>query len=481
MTVLREIGGNLDLGRGSTVCRSVQQLRLPTRYEDLEPAFRSQLRPNRPLNTLVANAYKAMKMSGGIRFLPLYGLSGSGKTSAAFELATHFPTAWVLRLTRNHIESLETLSRTLSLEFINRPAGKEFLICVVDQYEEVIAEKAAIPTRFVESLSLIDRGELGKCPILVLWLTTDMGFRNSLAEATQRNRRLLLDAHFELLGPPRDEWATIVEETFSYHNGGKSLADFGILRNDIEDIIKRTDTVGMTVQKVGTGLLAYQPELPDLSNYQVIMLWPVTDGQRIVQVTKFTDVRAGYTLEWNAWYNQFNSEDRRTLPMREYNRARLYFNVRLVPIAAADLMPLCNDVEPTKTALDRFAETHFVSILRGKWNQDAFSPLRERASARADVARDWYAGITKSPIIVGKGIAKALTKLGFDARPEVEIPSNYNPVRADVLVTEPGSPQQRIIELKVFAPKNTTTSGVRDAIRMTLKRHARFAGFLSKG
>ncbi len=58
---------------------STNPLRLPSRYEDLDLAFRGRLKPNQDLLTLVKTAYASMQLSGGIRFLPIYGESGGGK------------------------------------------------------------------------------------------------------------------------------------------------------------------------------------------------------------------------------------------------------------------------------------------------------------------------------------------------------------------------------------------------------------------
>ena len=40
------------------------------------------------------------------------------------------------------------------------------LVAVIDQYEENVAQKSAVPTQFIERLSLLDRGELRGLPIL---------------------------------------------------------------------------------------------------------------------------------------------------------------------------------------------------------------------------------------------------------------------------------------------------------------------------
>lgn len=461
----------------------VSTLRLPSRYEDLDVAFRGKLRPSVELNNLAIAAFQDMKISGGVRFLPIFGLSGSGKTCAALELSTHLPASHVLTLTRDQIESREHLQKAIAWQFMQMPTGKELLICVVDQYEEVLAEQEAVPKRFVESLSLLDRGGLGKYPILFLWLTTTRDFQHLLSAATTRNRRLLVEAGFELHGPPRQDWSNIVEETFSFHNNGKSLADYEILAEDISTIGNAAETVGAAVEGVGTRLRSHSRKIVDLANHQVIMLWPVTDGKRIAQVAGFTDARAGYVLDWHAWYRQLNEADRRQLPVHQYNRTRLYFDVRLVPIAAADLMPLCHRIDDENFVpknLSRFKQTHFYNILTGQWNPDAYSPLRERTSERATDARAWYATITTKPTKVGQRIASALRTLGHDAAHEGPFSSPYANLSADILVRMPERPNYRIVELKVFAPKNATPSGIRDAIRTTLKRHAQFAGFIPR-
>ncbi|WP_437291170.1 ATP-binding protein [Sorangium sp. So ce406] len=456
---------------------------LPSRYENLDIAFRGRLRPSAELNQLVINAFKGMKISGGIRFLPVFGLSGSGKTSAALELGTHLPECLVTTLERTQIESVDSLQQTMARHFMQRPSGKELLIFVVDQYEEVTAEKESVPKRFVESLSLLDRSQLGRYPILILWLTTSRDFQKLLCDATTRNRRVLVEDGFELHGPPRAEWSSIVEETFSFHNHGKSLADFEVMPEDIARISASADTLGTAVEHVGSRLHEHSRSIVDLSNYQVIMLWPVTDGKRLAQVVRFTDARSGYKLQWESWYRSLNKLDQKQLPLQEYNRARLYFDMRLIPIAAADLMPLCKNLHDSAYIpknLSRFTKTHFYYILNDAWNPDAYSPQRERDSERATNAKAWYADITSRPVFVGQRIAAALRELGVDASHEAEVRSAHAAMRADVLVVRPGRPTQRIVELKVFAPKNTTPSGIRDAVRTTLKRHAQFAGFIPR-
>jgi adenylate kinase family enzyme len=427
-----------------------------------------------------------MKMSGGIRFLPLYGRSGSGKSSAARELSTHLPETKVIELSRGAILSEATLLQEVrdAMGRRNQPA---LLIAVIDQYEENVADKSAVPTQFVERLSLLDRGELKGVPVLFLWLTTSKDFQAELSAATSRNERTLLSGDFELHGPEQAEWAEIVEETFAFHNQEQPLADFEVLRENIETVADSSPTLGATIEGVGELLADPSSQLQDLSQYQVVMLWPVTDGLRITRVSGFTNARDGYKLDWNAFYRELNEEDRRTLPLSELNRARLYFDVRLVPIAAADLHPLCRNLddsafEPSKSYLDRFQKSHLFSIVNETWDPTAFSPLRERESDRADRAREWYdGGATEHPTQLGRRIAKCLQMLDVASDYERTITSPFSTVRADVAVDRPNSQQNVcIVELKAFSTEGTRPSSIKDAIRTTLKRHAQFAGFLAR-
>lgn len=243
-----------------------------------------------------------MQISGGIRFLPVYGRSGAGKSSAARELATHLPEAKVLELTRSAI-----ISESQLLEEIRDARGRrdhpELLIAVVDQYEENVADSSSVPSKFVERLSLLDRGELKDIPVLFLWLTTSMEFQQDLVSATTRNERILLEGNFELEGPNDSEWAEIVEETFAFHNQQQPLADFEVLRENIEQVADSSPTLGATIERVGGLLAGHNSQLQDLSQYQVVMLWPVTDGLRITRVSGFTNARDGYKLDWNAFYS----------------------------------------------------------------------------------------------------------------------------------------------------------------------------------
>ncbi len=459
--------------------------RLPSRYEDLDPAFRGRLRPNAPLIDLVQRSYQSMQVSGGIRFLPIYGQSGTGKSSAALELATHLPEAKVIALSRNAIESRDALEAELrNCRRSMQPS--QLLIAVVDQYEEAVAERSGIPTSFVETLSLLDRGDLRNLPVVFLWLTTRKEFQSLLAEATSRNRRILVAADFELVGPPESEWPKIIEETFRFHNQDRDLADYEVLEQDLQQIAAGENSLGYAIEVAGERLFAYTRTLHDLSTYQVLMLWPVSDGLRIQRIQQFTDTRQGYKLDWNAWYRQLNSDDQRQLPLREFNRARLYFDMRLVPISVADLHPLCrnlNDEESTlhRSYLSRFEGTHLYSLISGQWNPDSYSPLRERESKRASAARAWYETVTTNPVGIGRRLARVLTTLGANAVHEQTLESPHGKVRADVLVTrDKVQPANVIIELKAYSAENTMPSTICGAVQTTLKRHAHFAGFLQR-
>jgi adenylate kinase family enzyme len=425
-----------------------------------------------------------MEISGGIRFLPVFGESGSGKSSAAFEIGSHLPELYVSQLPREAIDDPTRLYPSLD-RMIKEAKGRK-LVAVIDQYEEVAAQKTAIPTTFVESLSLLDRNKERPESILFMWLTTSREFQKDLATATSRNARILASADFTIRGLDKSEWPSVIQETFSFHNQERALSDYEILDLDLVEISANAHTLGAAIEQTGERLAKYATTLHDLSTYQVVMLWPVTDGLRITRIQQFTDPRQGYKLDWNAWYRQLNAEDQAQLPLREYNRTRLYFDVRLIPIAAADLHPLCKDLDNDKfdlgaSYLERLKSTHFFSIISGNWSPDAYAPLRERASNRASEARDWYTTVTSQPTKLGRRIARCLNSLGMMAAYEETITSKHGKVRADVLVDRsPVAPPNLIIEIKAFSPENTMPSTIAQAVQVTLKRHAQFAGFLAR-
>lgn len=403
-------------------------VRLPSRWEDLDESFRGRLRPNKELIEEVQRAYRGMQISGGIRFLPILGESGSGKTSAARELGTHLDGAAVFPLSRESVEDIETLKVEIQKK-ITGSKGKDLLIPIVDQYEEAAAQKQAIPTSFVEALALLDRGELRNSRILFIWLTTSREFQQQLARATTRNTRILQRSDFELKGPPRDEWPGIIEDTFRFHNKERSLADFEIIESDLREVADDDAlTLGAAIERIGRRLENYARSLHDLSNYQVVMLWPVTDGLRITRIQQFTDPRQEYKLDWNSWFRQLNTEDQRQLPLREYNRTRLYFDFRLVPIAAADLHRLCRGLESDNVRL-------YALVLR---------------------------------------------KIGFEANYEATIQSEHGKVRTDVLVKRAFSPTGVCLELKAFSAENTMPSTICSQVQSTLRKYAQFVGFVSR-
>lgn len=459
------------------------RITLPSRYEDLDEAFRGRLRANRELLDVVQRANSSMQVSGGIRFLSIFGLSGSGKTSATRELGTHLPNCKVVLLSRESIEDRGALEAELTSALRNRGQASLF-VAVVDQYEESVAEREGVPSRFVESLSLLDRGELRSEGVLFLWLTTRKEFQRGLQDATTRNARILLAADFELAGPRVDDWPDITDETFRFHNQERTLADFEVIEEDLREISRNAETVGGAIEDVGQRLAGHTKTLQELSDYTVVMLWPVTDGLRITRIQQFTDPRQGYRLDWNSWYRQLNAEDRRQLPLREYNRTRLYFDMRLVPIAA-DLHPLCRDLAQDEVVmhrsyLERFSKTHFASIVRGDWNSDGYTPLRERESERANRARDWYPTVTNHPTRIGRRIAQALRDLGINATHEKTVTSPHGRVRADVYARRATAPTQVLVEVKALAPSNTMPSTIAQSVLVTLRRHSQFAGFVGR-
>jgi ABC-type dipeptide/oligopeptide/nickel transport system ATPase component len=459
-------------------------INLPSRYEDLSDAYKGRLKPNQVLISILDKAWKSMKISGGIRFLPIYGESGSGKSSASRELSTHMPDVEVHLLRRNELESNEALIQTIT-DLHQRLPGK-LLVFVVDQYEENVQGRERIPTQFVEYLSLLDRGDLRNIPSVFIWLTTSSEFRDSLVYATTRNKRILLDVNFEIEGPAKSEWPTIIEETFSFHNSDTPLSDYGIIREDLVQIGYEATTIGECIELVGNSLAENIEGLQNISEYQVILLWPVSDGLRNQRVMQFSRPREGYRLNWDAWYSELNDDDRRTLPLHDFNRTRLYFDFRILPIRAADLQKLCFDLDDEEkelgsTYLKRFAATHFYHLVSDNWENYDYNPVRERESQRSKDAQQWYETVTTQPTKVGRRVSRILRQCGLSSKYEENISTKYSTVRADVYVeTSHPSKPKKIIELKVYSSENTMPSTIKEQIKITLRRHAQLAGFIGR-
>ena len=459
------------------------KLSLPSRYEDIDEAYRGRLEPNQELIGAVQKAIKSMSISGGIRFLPVFGESGSGKSCGSRELPHHLPSTKAFLLKRDEIESQEKLLARIHAE---EQAGVSCHIVIIDQFEEQVSGRENIPTEFVEKISILDRTDLKDKCILFIWLTTDRTFQSRLENACTRNRRLLLESGFHISGPPKSQWGDIVDETFSFHNGEKPLSDFGVVSTDLIDPIQSCDTIGQCLEETA-GLLAQNiDDIQNLSEYRIILLWPVADETRMQRVLQFTRPRDGYLLNWEAWRRELNEHDRTTLPLHEYNRARLYFDMRLVPIRAADLHRLCQDldVSPTsfgKTYIDWFKKTHFYHIVSGGWAEYDYNSVRARESDRSDSAAKWYETVTSQPTKIGKRIAAILVSLGEDASYEKEIETKYSRVKADVFVgNSPKNPKKEIVELKVYSSASTMPSTIKEQIKVTLRRHAQLAGFLQR-
>lgn len=459
-------------------------LRLPSRYEDLDTAYRGRLVPDQKLLSIVNKAKKAIDISGGIRFLPVLGKSGAGKSCAAIEISTHLPSTFTFVLTREEIESKELLLKRILVEKKHSP--NKFLIAIVDQFEEKVIGKERIPTQFIEHISLLDRAELRNTPTLFIWLTTDETFQKQLQDATSRNERILIESNFEVYGPDKNQWHEIIKQTFSFHNFDRALADFGVIDDDIESIACDASTIGTAIERVGELLMLAEPDIQNLSNYQVILVWPVADGLRNTRVMQFSTPKDGYTLNWDYWYSQLNTDDRSRLPLREFNKARLYFDFRVIPIRVADLHKLCaNLAEETpdlaKTYINRFKETHFFHVVSGNWNEYDYNPVRERDSKRADEAAKWYKTVTDKSVQLGKRLSYVLNQCGLPSEYEHTIETQFSSIRTDVYVTRKSvDNKELLIELKVFSSENTMPSSIKDAIKGTIRKYAQFAGFLAK-
>lgn len=457
---------------------------LPSRYEDLNAAYRGRLIPNHDLINLINIASKSMKITGGIRFLPIFGVSGSGKSSASRELTTHMPDVSCTVLSREEIES-KTILKTKILKLYSTNPQK-LLIFIIDQYEENVIGQEQIPTQFVEHLSLLDRDRsIPSC--IFLWLTTNEEFRQLLVNATSRNKRILLKNDFNILGPTKEKWPTIIEETFSFHNSDVSLSDYGIIEKDIINISQDCETIGDCIQRVADAIGEKLASLQDISKYQVVLIWPVCDGLRNQRVMQFSKPKDGYKLNWDSWYTELNEDERQGLPLQAFNRTRLYFDFRIIPIRVADLHRLClnlNDDNVTfgQTYLSRFKSTHFFHIISDNWENYSYNPARERASQRADEASLWYEGTTSTPTLLSKRISKILIECGLNnSSYEKDIKTEYSKVRADIYVeTASANKPKKIIELKAYSSENTMPSTIKEQIRVTLRRHAQLAGFLEK-
>lgn len=308
-----------------------------------------------------------------------------------------------------------------------------------------------------------------------------------LVSATSRNKRILLDKEFNILGPEKLEWEKIIEETFSFHNAEIPLSDYGLIREDLTEIGVGVTTIGEYIQLVGDKLGESIGDLQNISEYQVILLWPVGDSLRNQRVLQFSRPRDGYRLNWDSWFSELNDDDRRTLPLHEFNRARLYFDFRIIPVRVADLHKLCIDLNDEnkvlgKTYLTRFSKTHFYHIVSDNWQNYSYNPAaRDRASKRSDEAREWYETVTTQPTQLGKRIAKILTSCGLNAVYEKEIKTLHSTVRADVYIeTKHDTKPKKIVELKAYSAENTMPSTIKEQIKVTLRRHAQLAGFLSR-
>ena len=73
-------------------------------------------------------------------------------------------------------------------------------------------------------------------------------------------------------------------------------------------------TIGAVIEKVGIQLAEHVENLQNLSDYQVVLMWPVADSFRNQRVMQFAKPRQGYKLNWEAWMGELNEDDRNHPP-----------------------------------------------------------------------------------------------------------------------------------------------------------------------
>ena len=201
---------------------------------------------------------------------------------------------------------------------------------------------------------------------------------------------------------------------------------------------------------------------------------------------QFANPRDGYTFNWDYWFSQLNNEDRKQLPLHDYNRTRLYFDFRVIPIRVADLHKLCLELDNAtpklaKTYLSRFKQTHFYHVVSGNWSEYDYNPVRERESERASEASEWYKTVTDKPVLLGKRISYILNQCGLKSQYEYAIETEFGNVRADVFVNKTDRvDRDLLLELKVFSAENTMPSSIKDAIKSTMRKYAQLAGFIGR-
>lgn len=456
--------------------------RLPSRFENLDPRFHVHLIPDRPLLNVTRSTIAAMHVAGGVRLLPVYGASGSGKTSAAMQLRSLSTEFQVFALEHDLI-SQGGLAQAVKREQNRRP-GERACVGIIDQYEESVGDRNELVARFVGQLTSLDRSEIVQRPTLILWLTPSKEFQAALVEsAREKNARLVSVDDFILQGPPRAEWAGIIDRTFEFHNAGMSLADVGFVRPQLDDAVDKSDTLGESINRVGEQLVTAFPVSNDLEQYRVIILWPVADTLSLSRVISLSDAREGYSFNWNKWYWELNLRDRAQLPHEALNLTRILVDLRVVPLPVGQMHPSFINLDAPHPALSAgalapLARSHLAQIVQDRWDPSTYRPMAITSSDTALRAMRWYETVRRRPTDLGQRLALCLRQLGLDAQYESTIDSDFSVVRADVRVRK--HPRSDLIELKAFAPRSTNGSNIRYQIRATLRKYAQLGGLLGR-
>ncbi|WP_405937606.1 hypothetical protein OG338_13730 [Streptomyces sp. NBC_00726] len=213
----------------------LKELVFPARYEFLIEHVGSEVArlvvapPSETLYSIELAAQSVRARGEGL-FVPMYALSGTGKTTLASNLRTFLPSQFSTTVQHNGAVSFDELKAATENAVQSRPANDERIIpLLVDHRESAPADTAELAAikRFL-------RDPLGR-KVILCWPETSEEMAKTMSADYERiagRPPISLPLHIE--GPRRDAWVAIATDTLQLSNNVESLELLGVDPRDYD-------------------------------------------------------------------------------------------------------------------------------------------------------------------------------------------------------------------------------------------------------
>jgi hypothetical protein len=260
--------------RGDIILSAQLELLLPDRFEGLRSRAADQLssiiEPVAHGLARIDDAYEDMQAAARGAFLLLKGGSGTGKST--FLHTVH--------MFRQGVEALSIgPTHELRAQLQKLPQSQARLrILVLEDREALKDVEVEDLERDLHAINGFIRSPAGRDSLLVWPCNTDDLEKQILALANAIGGDALLGtnhASYVFSGPDRRQFRKIADTTVAVLNQGATLADLGVSEEEIDGLIKRSETVGKLLGGLRQAIRSKRDRVTTLLKTEQCKLWIV--------------------------------------------------------------------------------------------------------------------------------------------------------------------------------------------------------------